>query len=176
MGCIRWTETTTSLTPLSTLKTSSCGASREDARTLAEISPIAKVKSSCDSLPDAWIRVKTGEIIMLFKSRRKCQGLRPTPDPNHVSCLPGDCKTCFKKCPNALKDDELAVCEDCVQAYLNHPSASVRLAFLTGGLDGGWIDSNTLAELTRDPNTSVSITASKALSEYVPLHLRDQFS
>ncbi len=113
---------------------------------------------------------------MLFKRRRKCQGLRPTPDPNHLSCLPGACKSCYKKCPNELQDDELAVCADCVQAYLNHPSPSARLAFLKSGLDEGWIDSSTLADFTRDPDTSVSIAASKALNEYVPLHLRSQFT
>jgi hypothetical protein len=111
---------------------------------------------------------------VLFGNRRKCQEMRPTPDPNHLNCLPGACKSCYKKCPNQLQEDESVVCTECIHAYINHPSASVRLNFLTRGLDGGWIDFPTLTEFTRDPNTSVSITASKAISEYVPLYLRGQ--
>jgi hypothetical protein len=110
----------------------------------------------------------------LFQRKRKCHALRPTPDPNHVDCLPGTCKSCYRKCTEELRDDEEMFCRDCIHAYINHPSPSVRLAFLHQSLDDGWATREIIAEMTRDPNASVSITAANALREYVPASIQRQ--
>jgi hypothetical protein len=104
----------------------------------------------------------------VFRRARKCTALRPTPDPNHRDCQPGSCKSCYQACKNVLADDEVEVCSECISAYVNHPSSSVRLSFLRNGLDEGWIATDTVATMANDPDSAVALTARSALAEYVP--------
>ncbi len=58
------------------------------------------------------------------------------------------------------------MCGDCVHAYVNHPSASVRLWFLTHSLDHGYLPYTALEALTRDTDTAVSTKAAAAITEF----------
>jgi hypothetical protein len=75
-----------------------------------------------------------------------------------------------------LLDDEVELCSECVKEYVNHPSPTVRLSFLREALDAGWIDSNTIMLMTKDPDSSIALTAATALREYVPYSIRRQLA
>jgi len=102
----------------------------------------------------------------LFSSRNKkrmCEALRPTPSPNHVNCLPGECSVCYTICDNVLTDQEQHYCSKCIKTYISHPSPRVRYAFLLNGIEDQSIDQPVIKQFENDPDLKVAELAAYAL-------------
>jgi len=102
----------------------------------------------------------------LFKSKsrkRVCEAMRPTPSPNHVNCLPGECAVCYTLCDSVLHDDEQHYCSKCIKTYISHPSPRVRYAFLLNGIESQSIEHPVIRRFETDPDMKVADLASYAV-------------
>jgi hypothetical protein len=97
------------------------------------------------------------------KTKNRCVAYRPTPVQGHEGHLPSECKKCFANCENELLPSENLVCSQCLQAYLRHPSAKVRSAFVKAAIHDRTLSVTELGYFLDDDDTEVVLVATAGI-------------